>query len=223
MLNRLPAEERRAQLVEAALNIAERGGIAAVTIRAVAEEAGVSLGVVHYCFESKEALVAAMAESLVLQLSGGMREAFASVWDTQELSGLRDLREVLHTGLTGMWPLIEATADRQLLTYEITAYALRHRAAGAPLAGSVADEQYRVMDIEATVFLEESARRTGCKWTEPVEAIARFALAVIDGIVLRWLVDRDSAAILTELDDLVRIVGSKAVEAGTDLDNRSGE
>ncbi|NKS74831.1 TetR/AcrR family transcriptional regulator, partial [Rhodococcus hoagii] len=28
---------------------------------------------------------------------------------------------------------------------------------------------------------------------------------------------------LTELDDLVRIVGSKAVEAGTDLDNRSGE
>ncbi|MBM4555294.1 TetR family transcriptional regulator [Rhodococcus hoagii] len=223
MLNRLPAEERRAQLVEAALNIAERGGIAAVTIRAVAEEAGVSLGVVHYCFESKEALVAAVAESLVLQLSGGMREAFASVWDTQELSGLRDLREVLHTGLTGMWPLIEATADRQLLTYEITAYALRHRAAGAPLAGSVADEQYRVMDIEATVFLEESARRTGCTWTEPVEAIARFALAVIDGIVLRWLVDRDSAAILTELDDLVRIVGSKAVEAGTDLDNRSGE
>ncbi|MFM1723748.1 TetR family transcriptional regulator [Rhodococcus sp. PAM 2766] len=223
MLNRLPAEERRAQLVEAALNIAERGGIAAVTIRAVAEEAGVSLGVVHYCFESKEALVAAMAESLVLQLSGGMRESFASVWDAQELSGLRDLREVLHTGLTGMWPLIEATADRQLLTYEITAYALRHRAAGAPLAGSVADEQYRVMDIEATVFLEESARRTGCTWTEPVEAIARFALAVIDGIVLRWLVDRDSAAILTELDDLVRIVGSKAVEEGADLDNRSGE
>lgn len=222
MLNRLPAEERRAQLVEAALNIAERGGISAVTIRAVAEEAGVSLGVVHYCFESKEALVAAMAESLVLQLSAGMREAFASVWDSQELSGLRDLREVLHTGLTGMWPLIEATADRQLLTYEITAYALRHRAAGAPLAGSVADEQYRVMDVEATVFLEESARRTGCVWTEPVEAIARFALAVIDGIVLRWLVDRDSSAILTELDDLVRIVGSKAVEP-TDLDNRSGE
>ncbi|QCQ90361.1 TetR/AcrR family transcriptional regulator [Rhodococcus sp. SGAir0479] len=221
MLNRLPAEERRAQLVEAALTIAERGGIAAVTIRAVAEEAGVSLGVVHYCFESKEALVAAMAESLVLQLSEGMRESFASVWGGQELSGLRDLREVLHTGLTGMWPLIEATADRQLLTYEITAYALRHRAAGAPLAGSVADDQYRTMDAEATVFLEESARRTGCTWTEPVEAVARFALAVLDGIVLRWLVDRDSDAILTELDDLVRIVASKAVEA--DLDNRSGE
>ncbi|WP_433611412.1 TetR/AcrR family transcriptional regulator [Prescottella agglutinans] len=223
MLNRLPAEERRAQLIEAALNIAERGGIASVTIRAVAEEAGVSLGVVHYCFESKEALVAAMAESLVLQLSAGMREAFAAVWDSQELHGLRDLREVLHTGLTGMWPLVEATADRQLLTYEITAYALRHRAAGAPLAGSVADEQYRIMDVEATVFLQESARRTGCTWTEPVEAIARFALAVIDGIVLRWLVDRDSDAILTELDDLVRIVASKAVEAESDLDNRSGE
>ncbi|RVW06064.1 TetR/AcrR family transcriptional regulator [Rhodococcus spongiicola] len=213
MLNRLPAEERRAQLVEAALSIAEHGGIAAVTIRAVAEEAGVSLGVVHYCFENKEALVAAMAESLVLQLSGGIHEAFTSVLDSQEPVGLTGLREVLHTGLTGMWQVIESTADRQLLTYEITAYALRHRAAGAPLAGSVADEQYQVMDVQASAFLEECARRTGCSWTEPVDAIARFALAIIDGIVLRWLVDRDSNAILTELDDLARIVAGKAVEA----------
>ncbi|WP_305094439.1 TetR/AcrR family transcriptional regulator [Prescottella sp. R16] len=233
MLNRLPAEERRAQLVEAALSIAERGGIASVTIRAVAEEAGVSLGVVHYCFESKEALVAAMAESLVLQLSGGVRETFASVWDGRELSGLQDLREVLHTGLTAMWSLLEAFADRQLLTYEITAYALRHRAAGAPMAGSIAEEQYRVMDVEATVFLGEATRRTGCTWTEPVASIARFALAVIDGIVLRWLVDRDSDAIVAELDDLVRIVAAKAVEVEpgdvtaaeteSNLDNRSGE
>ncbi|QBJ97826.1 TetR family transcriptional regulator [Rhodococcus sp. ABRD24] len=223
MLNRLPAEERRAQLVEAALSIAEHGGIGAVTIRAVAEEAGVSLGVVHYCFESKETLVAAMAESMVLQLSAGVRDSFASVWDSQELSGLRDLREVLHTGLSAMWPLLEATADRQLLTYEITAYALRHRAAGAPLAGSIAEDQYRTMDLEAVVFLEESARRTGTKWTEPVQSVARFALAVIDGIVLRWLIDHDSNAIVTELDDLVRIVASKAVEVGPDLDNRSAE
>ncbi len=45
-------------------------------MRAVAENAGVSLGVVHYCFESKEALVVAMGETLIRQLSEALHVAF---------------------------------------------------------------------------------------------------------------------------------------------------
>ncbi|MBP1159954.1 MULTISPECIES: TetR/AcrR family transcriptional regulator [Rhodococcus] len=213
MLNRLPADERRAQLVESAMGIAERTGINSVTIRAVAEEAGVSLGVVHYCFENKEALVAAMGEALVLQLSAALRYAFGTAQGEGDQSGLRGLREVLHSGLSNMWPLIEMTPNRQLLTYEITAYGLRQQAAGAELAGSIASLQYRTMDIEATAFLEETARYTGTTWTEPVEHIARFCLAVIDGIVLRWLVDRDGEAVIAQLDDAVQMIAMKAVEA----------
>ena len=212
MLNRLPADERRVQLVESAMGIAERGGVSAVTIRAVAEEAGVSLGVVHYCFENKEALVAAMGEALVLQPSQGLRYAFGQAHSTGAQSGLRGLRETLHSGLTAMWPIIEATPNRQLLTYEITAYGLRQQAAGAEVAGSIAAKQYATMDAEAGEFLQRSAQHTGTRWTEPVAHLARFALAVIDGIVLRWLVDRDGEAVIAALDDLVQMITNKAIE-----------
>jgi AcrR family transcriptional regulator len=213
MLNRLPADERRAQLVESAMGIAERGGINSVTIRAVAEDAGVSLGVVHYCFDSKEALVAAMGEAIVLQLSAALRYAFGTAQSEGDQGGLRGLREVLHSGLSNMWPIIEATPNRQLLTYEITAYGLRQQAAGAELAGGIAAKQYHTMDDEAMAFLAETARHTGTAWTEPVADVARFCLAIIDGIVLRWLVDRDGEAVLAQLDDAVQLIAMKAVEA----------
>lgn len=195
------------------MGIAERGGINSVTIRAVAEDAGVSLGVVHYCFASKEALVAAMGEALVLQLSQALRYAFGQAHTDQARTGPAGLRELLHSGLTAMWPIIEATPDRQLLTYEITAYGLRQQAAGAELAGAIAANQYATMDAEAIEFLETSAEHAGMRWTEPARHIARFALAVIDGIVLRYLVDRDGDAVIAELDDLVQLVSGKAVEA----------
>ncbi|UYF92788.1 TetR/AcrR family transcriptional regulator [Rhodococcus aetherivorans] len=212
MLNRLPADQRRAQLVESALALAEGGGLGAVTVRAVAEHAGVSLGVVHYCFESKEALVAAMGETLVLQLSQALRTAFTLPQNGPDPQGPRGLRQLLYAGITAMWPTIEATADRQLLTYEITTYSLRHRAAGELLGGNIATEQYRIMDVEAQAFLEECAARTGTEWVEPVSTVARLALAMLDGLVLRWLVDRDSDAIVTELDDIAAIVAGRAVE-----------
>lgn len=215
MLNRLPADERRAQLVESALSIAEQRGVASVTVRAVAEEAGVSLGVVHYCFESKEALLAAMGETLVLQLSESMRAAFGQVRHAPDLRGIAGLRELLHIGLSAMWPLLEATPDLQLLTYEITAQALRHRAGGSARAGEIAADQYRVMDEEAAHFFEECAAMTGVRWAEPIPAISRFSLAMLDGLVLRWLVDRDSEAMIVALDDLVQVVAAKATVVPT--------
>ena len=213
MLNRLPADERRTQLVESALSIAEQRGVSSVTVRAVAEEAGVSLGVVHYCFESKEALIAAMGETLILQLSASMQYAFAQVRHAPDLSGVQGLRELLHIGLTGMWPTIEATPDRQLLTYEITAQALRSRNLGAERAGAVAFEQYRILDELAVSFLEECAKISGTVWTEPLSSIARLSLAMIDGLVLRWLVDRDSDATIAEFGEMVQVIANKAVVA----------
>ncbi|MFZ2177800.1 MAG: TetR family transcriptional regulator [Rhodococcus sp. (in: high G+C Gram-positive bacteria)] len=210
MLNRLPADERRAQLVESALVIAEQRGVASVTVRAVAEEAGVSLGVVHYCFENKEELLAVMGESLILQLSESMRLAFGQVGHAPELRGLTGLRELLHIGISAMWPLIEASPDRQLLTYELTALALRHRAAGS--VHDIAGRQYRTMDAEAVRFFSECARMAGVAWATPVDAIARFGLAMLDGLILRWLVDRDSEAVIVAMDEVVRQLATLAVQ-----------
>jgi AcrR family transcriptional regulator len=212
MLNRLPADERRAQLVDSALELAERGGVGSVTVRAVAENAGVSLGVVHYCFESKEALVVAMAETVINQLSAAMHAAFEVPHDGPDPQGVRGLRQLLHAGLSAMWPSIEATAGRQILTYEITTYSLRHRAAGTAFGQDIALQQYRTMDEQARSFLEACAERSGTVWTEPVESLSRISLALLDGLVLRWLVDRDSEAIVAELDDVAGMIAARAVE-----------
>ena len=73
---RMAIEDRRSQLVDAALEVASQHGIAATTVRRVAEQAGVALGVVHYCFEDKDELFAALAtrivDSLVLAGTAGL-------------------------------------------------------------------------------------------------------------------------------------------------------
>src|SRR3954452_6849750 len=54
---RLPAEARRAALVEAALQVMSRGGLAAGTTRAIVAEAGMSLASFHYAVASRGALL----------------------------------------------------------------------------------------------------------------------------------------------------------------------
>jgi len=208
MLHRLPANERRAQLVESAISVAEEGGIGAVTVRAVAENAGVSLGVVHYCFENKDALLAAMAEAIVLQISESMHQAFAEAAQAGDIDGVRGLRMLVHSGLSAMWPMMEKAPKRQMLAYELTSYSLREER-----EPSVGAEQYRIMDQEAILFLDECAKRTHTVWLEPLPAIARFSLALLNGLTLRWLVDHSSEALIAQIDDLAGIVASKAIDA----------
>ena len=212
MSNRLPADERRNQLVAAALELAQGGGVGAVTVRAVAEKAGVSLGVVHYCFDSKEALVVAMANTVVGELAGAMQAAFDVSAEVQQSGGIDCLRAMLHTGLRAMWSAIESTPGLQTLTYEITTYSLRHGADGSPVSGEIAVQQYRLMDEQARLFLDSCAELCGIEWSLPTATVARLSLALLDGVVLRWLVDRDSDATATELGVIADIIATRAVE-----------
>lgn len=65
----------------------------------------------------------------------------------------------------------------------------------------------------AVSFLEECAKISGTVWTEPLSSIARLSLAMIDGLVLRWLVDRDSDATIAEFGEMVQVIANKAVVA----------
>lgn len=217
---RLPAEERRAQLVQAALTLAEAEGFGSVTIRRVADEAGVSLGVVHYCFENKEELMAAAISNIVAMLGDAMTEAYAPAEGPGEVArGREGLRDYLRRGVGGMWEFLESTPNVQLLTYEITTYALR-RGAGQEgsdrdaAAHALAARQYVVTDSVAVDFLTEAANAAGVVWERPVEYVARVSLTFIDGLVLRWLIDRDSDAARTQLDDFIGFVADMAGDAG---------
>ncbi|MDI9939150.1 TetR family transcriptional regulator [Rhodococcus sp. IEGM 1351] len=210
MAKKLPADERRAQLLEAALTIAAERGVDALTMRPLAAAAGTSLGIVHYHFHDKDTLLTQLGETQILQVNEGMRLAFGQYTEPAGLTGIPALEGLLRAGIRGLWPIIESTPNRQLLTYEITAHALRRRGAGNLAAGAIAQRQYRTMDAEAVAFLTLCARRAGVAWITPVDQVARFALACMNGLVLRWLVDRDSDAALIALDDLAAILTTKA-------------
>jgi AcrR family transcriptional regulator len=185
---RLPLAQRRAQLVQTALDIATAEGIGAVTVRRVAEQAGVALGVVHYCFDDKDELLASLAERIVNDLI----EAGA-----EQLTGgpAEDLPTALRRALTGLWASITSTREAQLLTYEITTQSLRQ-----PALRNVADRQYEVSQAAAEGLLLLSADACGATWTEPIEDLGAQALAFVDGVTLRWLVDADGDGAVRRLE-----------------------
>jgi AcrR family transcriptional regulator len=91
MANRLPADKRRAQILEAALTIAAEQGVAALTMRPLAEAAGVSLGVLHYHFDDNDTLLTHLGETQILQVNDGMRLVFGQ-YTQPGLTGIRRWR-----------------------------------------------------------------------------------------------------------------------------------
>lgn len=193
MTERLRMSERRDQLVAGALAVAERDGLAAVTVREVAREVDVSTGVVHYCFADKDDLLAAMAGQLVRELRSA---AGVSV-------GGGTIADVLGGGVRNLWRVLERSAARQLLTYEITVTALRQ-----PALSDAARRQYRDSHAAVRDFLEAAAGVTGLRWRVPVDQVSAMVLAHLDGVVLRWLVDRDARAARRGLDLFTGLIAS---------------
>ncbi|BAD55491.1 transcriptional regulator, TetR family [Nocardia farcinica] len=207
MSSRLSVEERRAHLIEAAIGLAEKKGVAGVTTRDVAQAAGVSLGVVHYCFENKDALMTELVKALSMELRDSV-DADETVW--QDVGSGKDaLQKLVRAGLELMWLNIEATPERQLLTYETTTYALRE-GEQTPAKLAIAREQYTFNDSTVADILDHARDATGTQWSVPVQTLSRFTLNVIDGLVLRWLVDNDSAAVRDQLDLLAEMVAGYA-------------
>ncbi|WP_280477034.1 TetR/AcrR family transcriptional regulator [Nocardia asiatica] len=209
MSSRLSVEERRAHLIEAAIGLAEKKGVAGVTTRDVAQAAGVSLGVVHYCFENKDALMTELVKALSMELRDSV-DANETVWQDVG-SGKEALQKLIRAGLELMWLNIEATPERQLLTYETTTYALRE-GEQTPAKLAIAREQYNFNDSTVADILEHARDATGTSWSVPVQTLSRFTLNVIDGVVLRWLVDDDSESVRGQLDLLSEMLTGYATQ-----------
>ena len=195
---RMPVAERRAQLVDAAMAIATDEGVPAITVRRVAERAGVALGVVHYCFADKDELFGALAARIVDDLSGAAAAAL-------DVDGAVGLGEALHAAVLGSWALIERTPGEQLLTYEITTTALRT----SGLRG-VALRQYAASQAAIERLLTLAADAAAAGWDRPVAEVAGEALAFLDGVTLRWLADGDGPAARARLAAFVDYLATQA-------------
>jgi AcrR family transcriptional regulator len=183
---RLPVEERRRQLSEAAIRVMTRDGVARATTRAIASEAEVSLSVFHYCFETKQDLF----ESVIRQiLSHTVRPAKASF----EVGG--NLRDSIRGALGVYWQHVLANPAEHQLTYELTQYVLRE-----PGLAAVATMQYDAYAAAYVEVFERLHELLGVESAWPVTELATYFASLVDGLTLNWLVLRDDAAAERVLD-----------------------
>jgi AcrR family transcriptional regulator len=153
----------------------------------VAERAGVSLGVVHYCYTDKEELLKELIGAVNSDVHQAAK-AFVSVDFDSGVRGREGLRRRLYEAIDLIWAVITASPDRQLLTYEIVSYSLRTY--GLPERGLARDQQQSNEEIVRSV-LERTAESAGMEWNMGLEDMVRVVMSTIAGAVLRWQIYRD--------------------------------
>ncbi|MER7477686.1 TetR/AcrR family transcriptional regulator [Streptomyces sp. NPDC126510] len=177
---RLPSAERRRQLTEAAIRAMARDGVPRTTTRSIAAEAGVSLSVFHYCFDSKQQLI----ESVITTITGHY------VTVVKDAIRPRDtLEETVRAGFQAYWDHVRAHPDEHMLTYELTQYALRQ-----PGFEHLARRQYELYAECYTELIEQLRQSMGLRLRVPVPVLARYLAAMTDGLTLNYLVLGDDSA-----------------------------
>jgi AcrR family transcriptional regulator len=189
--------QRRAALVQAALRIIAKQGVAAATTRAVTAEAGMSLASFHYAFRSRDELIAELIAYVV------ENETLAA---SSTLEPGADLESTIRIGLISFLDLVAADPDRELAMFELTQYALR-----TGELGGAARVQYASYYAAAEAVVRAAADLTGRTWSRPVDEIARIVVTLTDGLTLSWLVHRDDAATRQVVDFAARALAALAV------------
>ncbi|MEV6957031.1 TetR/AcrR family transcriptional regulator [Streptomyces sp. NPDC051183] len=197
---RMPLAERRTQLTEAAIRAMTRDGVARTTTRSIAAEAGVSLSVFHYCFDSKQALLESVIETLTGHSVTGVQEA---------IRPRATLRETIRAGFRAYWDHVSASPGEHMLTYELTQYALRE-----PGFEHLARRQYEIYCETYAELITQLGSVMEFELAVPVPVLARYLAAMTDGMTLNLLVlgnDRTAAEVLDLITEhVVGLVREKA-------------
>lgn len=163
------ARDKRTLIVEAALDVLLAEGIGKLSMRRVAREAGVALGLAHYYFASKGELIAAM-----IGASGRRFRAEAPPPPPGDVSG------------SGAWPgqaTRSVLSDRVRLSADIDSAALRD-----PLVAEAAAQRHRAAESEIGRQLTTAAAAAAVELDELPSLSAVFS-AALDGLAVRALID----------------------------------
>ncbi len=185
---RMSVEERRARLVEAAITVLARDGVPHATTRAIVAEAGMQIGVFHYCFRSKEELVLEVMRAINQRSYGAVGRVLEE--ETEPVALVRG-------AVAAYWEHIKDSPLEHLLTYELTHYALRQ-----PGQRHAAVAQYESYHQGMVALLGGLASVGGFAWRAPIDILARMTLAVIEGVTFQWLVNEDGPTAVTLLHEL---------------------
>jgi TetR/AcrR family transcriptional regulator, transcriptional repressor of bet genes len=201
---RAPEEQRRAQIVEAALTVAARDRLDRLTVRRVAAEAGLSPGLVFHHFTDKDTLLLAVLDhliartipSVVAEPASGDGHLGAPTSPTTSAGDL--LLEHVRRDL------VRIEEDRELieLFFDFWVMGTRHPEVRARIAGALRSYRTALRPLAAAVVAEEADRFAS---TGP-ERVAALVVAFVLGHAVQAVLDPeaiDLEGVVVTLDALV--------------------
>lgn len=175
---RIPAVERKEQLIAATVELMRREGVQAVTVRAIAKEANAPLATAHYCFSGKDEIMEAAAEAWLKNLS-----RFSS--DVPVDLGLRKAVEQV---AEGYWRALEEEPASILAEIEMILWATRS-APASPLAAKI----YPAYVTELGKIFSSAAKNSNEECLVGFPMLVRSFLMIYDGAAIQYMTDPQAA------------------------------
>ena len=200
----MSADARRAELLQAALRVMSRDGVAAGTTRAIVAEAGMPLATFHYCFRSRNELL----RELITLVTTMERDAAAAAMAGDDATAATRAPAVPRRCTTATTSArrsgrgcaaTSACSPRTPATSCSSSSSTTTRCA-RPSCATWPIEQYRRYYDTATQLLVTAAEVGGMRWTVELPVLARLVVTLTDGATTTWLADRDTDATLAALD-----------------------
>lgn len=171
-----PKSER---ILEAARHLLATHGYRAVTVDQIAQAAGVSRGLLHYYFASKEELLAKVVRRNIETSLARSRELFKAVSDTTSL---------VNAFVEAYFAVLER--DPSLYTSSFEAFVQgRHQ----PAVASELADLYAARRAAIAEGLAEAGRRGLIAPPADPQGLASLLIAIADGVALQALIDPELA------------------------------
>lgn len=174
---RVSAGVRREQILEAAFDVAAREGVANLTVRAVAAEAGISHALVLFHFKRKDELVHELLEWLIAGTS--------TLELTDDIARFPRAIDRLHALLQHEMERLSHQTGHVRLFFEYWALGARNESVRARISGEL--ERYRAAFQAITGDLIQSEPETFSGMT--AEGLAAVAVSWIHGCAIQATID----------------------------------
>jgi AcrR family transcriptional regulator len=161
------SSDTREKILQAAFAVLSRDGYENVSIKDIAEEAGVAQGLVHYYFKSKQQLVLAVLFEVCRKM-----DVYTAEGTEGAMAAFENFKVLLRT-----------RPDAHSLYVQLIGVGLHDKEIGAGIRENIRTERGHVEDLARQVFAERETDSTQAR------AIAGAVWAGILGIMIQKIVD----------------------------------
>lgn len=189
---RTSADDRRRQLVDAAIDVIAEAGLAKATTRRITARAGVPLAFMHYCFRSKDELLTAVADEVLVRTMPSF----------DRIPTDRGLATAINFVVDDLWRWVREERNLQLSLMELLTW-VAHRERTSGVEVRVYQPTFELLAER----LEQAAAGHGDTPPVSMDAVARLVVAGLDGLFMQAL----STGRLDEMDGDVAILARAVV------------